>query len=39
VGAQAAFLLDVPQDFGLVRAGMVAAVLLVRAKAPNDEGK
>jgi hypothetical protein len=32
VGAQAAFLLGVPQDFGLIVAGLAGAVLLVRAK-------
>lgn len=34
VGAQAALLLGVPQDLGLVVAGVVGLVLLVRAKAP-----
>ncbi len=32
VGAQAAFLLGVPQDAGLIVAGVVAVVLLIRSK-------
>lgn len=32
VGAQAAFLLGVPQDMGLIAAGVVGVVLLLRSK-------
>jgi len=35
VGAQAAFLLGVHQDFGLVAAAVVGAVLLIRSKGPT----
>jgi|GEM_PF-114726 len=38
VGAQAAFLLDVPQDLGLVVAGVVGLVLLVRSRATATAG-